>query len=347
MPNRRTRLKSLMSLAREPSSDKRGELLREIVDLFVEYPTSYSIAETEHMGGIMAQIASKMEMRVRERLANRMSELLEAPKNLIVQFANDDIGVAKPILEKSDVLDNVELLNIVKSRSQEYLLAISTRKTVSEEVADGLVERGNDEVLLALVKNNGAELSRPSQQKIVARARNNEALRAPLADRTDLDGNTVEAIFDMVSDALKDRVMANSADMRGAETFTENRMTMAGLDETFLMRLLEKEQVDEFIVGFAKISEISTRAAQRIIFETDGEALAVACKAGNFSKETFNNVLVMSRREARKRHGAEGDESKIELLDFYDQIPLMSAKRAIRFWNARERAKQYSDNQIK
>ena len=152
-------------------------------------------------------------------------------------------------------------------------LAISTRKTVSEEVADGLVERGNDEVLLALVKNNGAELSRPSQQKIVARARNNEALRVPLADRTDLDGDTVEAIFDMVSDALKDRVMANSADMRGAETFTENRMTMAGLDETFLMRLLGKEQaLDEFIVGFAKISEISTSAAQRIIFETDGES---------------------------------------------------------------------------
>ena len=373
MSDRYNRLKSLMSLAQEPSSDKRRELLREITDLFVEDPCSYSTAEADHMGGIMGQIAFKMEMEVRKHLADRMADLSEAPKNLIVQLANDDISVAQPVLEKSGVLDSEELLEIIQSQSQEHLMAISTRETVSAEVADGLVERGNDDVLVTLVKNKGAELSEQSQAKIVTRAQDNEALHAPLADRTDLSADCMENVFTMVSDALKDHILANTEDMdesvvdrliqqarssvsrnaqdeeeaiRSSEAFIEDRMKMGGLDEKFLMRLLGKGQVDEFVAGLARMSKISTRTARRIVFETDGEALAVACKANSFSKATFTNVLAMSRREAKIRHGVEDDGTKQELLDLYDQIPLQSAKRAIRFWNTREQAKQYQTKRI-
>lgn len=373
MPDRYSRLKSLMSLAQEPSSDKRRELLREVTDLFIEDPTSYSETESDHMGGIMGQIAYKMEMEVRQQLADRMSSLAEAPKNLIVQLANDDISVAQPVLQKSGVLDNEELLRIVQSQSQEHLMAISGRETVSAAVADGLVERGSDDVLVSLVKNKGAELSEESQQTIVTRAKDIEALHAPLAERTDLNADSMEQVFDMVSDALKDHIMANSADMneevverllrqarssvaqtahdeeeaiRSSEAFIDDRMTKGGLDERFLMRLLSKGQVDEFVAGLARMSKVSTRTARRIVFETDGEALAVACKANSFSKATFTNVLAMSRREAEKRHGLTDTGSKTELLDLYDQIPLQSAKRAIRFWNTREQAKTYSDQRI-
>ena len=68
-------LRNLVDLAKEPSSDKRRELLRQVTDLFIDASDDYSARETEHFNHIMMGVARKMEMKVRSELSQRLAFL--------------------------------------------------------------------------------------------------------------------------------------------------------------------------------------------------------------------------------------------------------------------------------
>ena len=67
------------------------------------------------------------------------------------------IDVAGPILIKSEQLDDPTLVENASEKSQEHLLAISRRRSLSESVTDVLVTRGDQQVLLSAVGNEGAK----------------------------------------------------------------------------------------------------------------------------------------------------------------------------------------------
>ena len=186
MSDRIVRLGNLVLLAKEPTSEGRRKLLREVTDLFLEAPETLKNNEVAQFGGIMGQIAYDMEMSVRQHLAEMLAGVDAAPHGLVTKLANDEIEVARPILQESGVLRDENLLEIVKIRSQEHLLAVSVCENVSERVADGLVARGNDAVLESLAGNKGAQLSRAAMETMMSRAEANEALQEPLVMRSDV-----------------------------------------------------------------------------------------------------------------------------------------------------------------
>ena len=70
------------------------------------------------------------------------------------------IGVAGPVLARSDLLDNVTLVENARTKSQQHLLAISRRKALAETVTDVLVERGNRDVALSVVQQRRRQILR-------------------------------------------------------------------------------------------------------------------------------------------------------------------------------------------
>ena len=95
MTEKMATLESLVQLAREPSADKRRELLREVSDLFLEKPETLSSRETEYFADIMGKVAFDLEMEVRQDLAQRLATVGAAPHKLMLMLANDKIEVAR------------------------------------------------------------------------------------------------------------------------------------------------------------------------------------------------------------------------------------------------------------
>ena len=183
MPQSHRNLLRLIDLAKEPSSEKRRELLREVTDLFMEAPQDHSATQTEQFGDILGTVAREMEMEVRQTLATRLASVPNAPHALIVQLANDEINVARPVLTQSVVLRDSDLIALAKLQTQDHLHAIAGRKTVSAAVSDALVERGDDRVLVRLASNDGAELSRDAMEVLADKAETVEPLRRPMVTR--------------------------------------------------------------------------------------------------------------------------------------------------------------------
>ena len=99
-----SRLKQLIAVAREESSDKRRDLLREITDVFMAQPDRYTSSELQHFDVILSRVAEQVEVELRRELAAKLADEPSAPKNLIRKLAHDEISVAEPVLRRSPVL---------------------------------------------------------------------------------------------------------------------------------------------------------------------------------------------------------------------------------------------------
>lgn len=354
------RLQQLVDLAQEPSSEKRRDLLREVTDIFLEQPDDYSDGEREHFSIIMGRVARDVERQVRQDLAARLADVPSAPKDVIVQLANDEIEVARPILEGSAALGEEELIAIVKQRGAEHQRAVAARASVSEKVSDVLVDRGDSETLRTLVGNSGAEISRNTMEKVIVRAEGDEDLHAPLLERGDLPPDLMHHMFWFVSSTLREGILKATSDIdpdvvdqllaeseekfkaqsdarkaakTEAQQFIDDKEKQLELNEALLVQLLREKRIPELTCGFARLADLDEATARRVLFDKSGEGLAVACKASRFDRSTFSTFILLASPD-----GSQSIEQTYELLDLYDRVPVEIAQRTMRFWRVRRGA---------
>jgi uncharacterized protein (DUF2336 family) len=142
------------------SVSQRAESLRHVTDLFVLRAADYTEEQIALFDDVLARLIVEIESSARGLLATRLAKVPNAPPGIVETLAfDDDIEVARPILTHSARLKDEALVLNAKTKSQRHLLAISQRKKLPELVTDVLVERGDDTVVLATVRNAGARFS--------------------------------------------------------------------------------------------------------------------------------------------------------------------------------------------
>jgi uncharacterized protein (DUF2336 family) len=355
----RDNLRRLMELAREPSSEKRRELLQQVTDLFLDDGAPLNQTELDLGVDIVARLAGQMEQEIRRNLAERLADSPNAPHRLATQLANDEIDVARPLLERGSVLSDADLVAIVQQASQEHLLAISGRQSVSTALSDALVERGDDRVLVSLVGNQGAELSAQAMDVVVQRSEQVEALLAPLAERKDLPPELMHQMLFWVTGAIRQKLMARrdidesmldgllqnakarfQADLQrpedglsAAERTVRRAARLNQLNAVFLLGALRGGRREEFLVGFAQLAELDMRTARRIIAAPGHEALAIACRALDFDANMFSSIALLTHAKGAQNVRSGGEFT--QLIDIYRGVPLDAARRAMRFWRVR------------
>jgi uncharacterized protein (DUF2336 family) len=360
------RLHNLLALAAEPSSEKRRELLEGVAELFFDAPEQHNARETELFGDVLAMAAKRVEMDVRRRLAERLAEAPSAPRHLVSLLANDSIEVARPLLTKSGVLEDADLLEIVRRRGQGHMLAVSMRPKVSAEVAGALVERGDVSVLESLARNQGAELTRDAMEALVARSETEERLRQPLVTRADLPPDLMHEMFWWVSRALREYIVtrarmdpkavdalladaqasfrseveAQEATLTRAEKAIRRMARLGQLRPDYLVQLLRQGSVQEFVLGFAWLVDVDPQTARRIAFDPGREAVAVACRAAEFPLQTFSSIVLLLDTLAQRGEGKPKKMSAVaQLIELYNKLPVDAARRAMRFWRLKKQGR--------
>ena len=206
-----SRLTDLIALAKETSSQKRRELLREVTDLFFtrHAPTD---PELRQFDSVLTQLATDMEEAVRAELGYRFASAENAPRRLIFTLANDEaISVAEPVLSGSQALSEDELLQVVKTHGQDHLRAVSRREIVPEAVSDVIVERGDDQTLNVLLRNDGARLSREASEAAVERAVKNPELHEAVIERKNLPADLLNEMYFVAEARLRQRILEQNA----------------------------------------------------------------------------------------------------------------------------------------
>ncbi|MDH3596176.1 MAG: DUF2336 domain-containing protein [Rhodospirillales bacterium] len=350
---------SLLKLAQDRSLQGRRSLATAMSDLFAEREALLSEREHALMTDILNKLVSEFETELRQELAERLSDSKSAPRNLVLALANDEIVVARPILLKSGVLQDPELIEIIHHRTLEHQLAIAMRTSVSEVVSDALVETGNTDVIKTLLQNANAKITEATMAYLVEEARRVDSYQEPLVRRQDLDPTLVRQMYWLVSAALRAHLLENfdidandlddqlervvwtlSTDKKanGEEPAASPAATLAErLDEDdaatpeLLIQVLRQGEVALFESLFGRLSGLAAPRLQRVIYEPSGRDLAIACRALEFEKSNFSLVYLLVRR-ARPGHETVPPRVASRLIKYFERIEAPAAQRVLRQW---------------
>jgi hypothetical protein len=148
---------------------------------------------------VLCQLAELVEVEARVHVAKLLAPLERAPGTVVVKLANDDIEVAKPLLEFSNVLSDDDLIDIIGHQSEEHRVAIAGRPNVPERVGEAIVEHGATSSVKRLVRNSNAEFDKATLEKLVQRAIEDAEIAADLRGRPDLDWKSLRTEIDTAS----------------------------------------------------------------------------------------------------------------------------------------------------
>ena len=360
MPSESLKLEKLLNLATEPSSERRRELLYELTDLFLDSPEHHTERVSWFFGDIIGRVAYDLEAEVRTRVAERLKAETAAPPELIKRLANDEIGVARPVIEHSPVLSQDDLVDIASRHSQGHLLAITKRPDIGERVSTVLVDRGDDAVVQGLVTNTTAIISDGSMQKVAARGKENSDVQISMLKRPDLPYELMRGIVAQLSVELREEILAeqrgldrDQIDTLMGEVAAEQEQKLAAQKDTAsrpealiadlamrkeltplkLIEFAKQRKMPEFVCALAKLSNMDIETAQKVTEDRSGEGLALICRAGGLSPHLFTELVAAFEPTRQKsRHEIE------QLLLLYEKLAVPTAQRILRFWRVRKNA---------
>jgi uncharacterized protein (DUF2336 family) len=351
----RNKLIELVELAKEPSSVRRRELLREVTDVFFVEKIK-SPQQTAAFDDILQTLTAKMEQAVRIELAGRFATSDDAPKGLIRMLAMDEPSVACTVLEQSTTLSEQDLLDVVRSRGQAHLRAVSSRANLSERVTDAIVETADDDTLYVLARNDTAALSRASHERLVDRAAQTPSLQEAVVCRASLPADLLNEMYFMVEGRLRERILSRNAtldpevleqalassckrlasqtgalpaDYVEAEAFVQALLERGALSPAALVKMLRSGERTRFVLALSQSTGVDFTTARRVIERQDLDALAILCKAADFNRTLFLTFAVLLLNSQRAMGRA------TEYGHLYNTLSKETACRTLRFWRVR------------
>lgn len=348
-------INQLLAMAKDTSGDGRTALVNAVGDLFVDTRRTFTERESALMSDILGTLIRDVELTVRKALARKLAAHGQAPANLVIELANDEIAVAAPVLEQSMVIKDPELIAVISNRTREHQLAVTRRGEISEAVCSALVETGDEGVIASLLQNENAAISAATLEYLVEQSRRVDVFQKPLLDRRELSESLAKRMYWWVSAALRqhilDRFEIDASDVDQAiETVVKDVIADAnseagghearaaklvahlaeteGLNPKFLIQVLREGEVPLFEAAFSYLTELPLQLSRHMIFEDGGRGLTIACKAIDIPKPDFASIFLLSRQGRPGEKVVDPGELS-RALDLFDRVDRETAQDAI------------------
>lgn len=189
----------------EPTEGARKEIAQKVASQFsnvVLMPRERELA-LEILGFLVLDVCAH----VRAALALALSDLPNAPHDIVLKLAHDIDEVAEPVLLYSTVLSDEDLAELVLSGSPKRQRLIAGRPSLGREASGAIASTADRETVLVLVANEGAVIQPEIFETILRRYPGDEGILDPMAQRHDLPLRLVERIVTQVAGHLRQHLV--------------------------------------------------------------------------------------------------------------------------------------------
>jgi len=256
----------------------------------------YSEDQIWTFGEVIGRLAEDIEIAARVRLANKLAPSNNAPVEIIEKLAFDDsIDVAGPVLRHSDRLDARMLIANARSKSQQHLLAISKRKSISDDVTDILVVRGAAEVVKQLISKASDEVKRKLERQ-----------------RPEM-GTEIRAVVTDVTGAIHARFGPASKNYFTAKRTVGKLHRDGNLNEDQIFEFAHSLKFNETAVALSLLCVLPIDVVERALVNNNREVILILAKALELSWTTTMSLLFLAATNYRIT-ARDLDEMKIGFL---------------------------------
>ncbi|MCC8965970.1 DUF2336 domain-containing protein [Bradyrhizobium sp. Pear76] len=351
---------------RAGSAEKCIATTKRVTSLFLASAGSFNSEQVELFDNVLERLVKTIELRALADISARMaltdiSEQLapvaQAPPAIIRRLAgNDEIRIARPILQESSRLSADDLVEIAQTKSEQHLLAVAGRWWLKEVVTDALLARSFASVSHRLVSNPGAKLSPGGFAVILAQAEHDPALAVQTGIRADLPSELRLQLLRDATEEVRSRLLERAPpylfeeirhaiaavaagverDMSQVRDFTAARLLVARLkdsgelNEAALLGFARQRKYEETIVALADLAPSSIEVIRSLMQSLRSEGLLVPCRAAGLSWETTAAVM-----ECRYTTGSMGPVEIASARSQFTKLTRENADRLLRFWQVR------------
>jgi uncharacterized protein (DUF2336 family) len=348
------RYSKLLQIANDRSHEKRRSLLVEVTDMFFGSLGEQSPKEAKLFGDVITKVAYELDVEERRYLSRRFSRG-HAPRRLAIALANDEIGIAEPILQRSLSLTQRDLIKVVEMRGHAHQMVVTLRSDIGETLSETLVTNGNDRVVASLVLNQSSQISYNTFDKIVERAANNNKLHGPIVKRKVVPAEHLKWMFLIVEGPLRREILTRNPEVKEEEIGPETRPAQTRLafvigsipadyetakrhfsrekankliDQSDLPSMWRNGEITKFMIAFSDFTGIDFTQTLMVFEKKDVEMLAMLCRSANFERSLFVTIAVLMLE-------TNGMAQTKKLGDVYNEVSREVARRAVQFLKQR------------
>jgi uncharacterized protein (DUF2336 family) len=192
------------------------DALRRLADMFISGQADYQGDGLDLFDHIFCRLSLQIETAGRVALAERFAQQPNCPARLVRLLASDESAeVARPVLAQCARLQEGDLIDVASSRGQGHLLAIAERKVLPARLTDALIDRGDNVVALAVLRNKKAQFTDEGLSKLVSKAKDDDMIALGMLKRNDIPRQVLADVFSQTSDAFRQNL--DSFDHRRSE----------------------------------------------------------------------------------------------------------------------------------
>lgn len=309
----------LYALARDRTPSARNALAQLVVDLL---GNELAPRESELVADILIDLIRQAERDLRCALADRLAMLDAAPLRVILQLAMDEIDVARPVLERSPVLSESDLIYIIKSKSAEYWRAIARREDLGGNALDALADTCDLPTAQILVENKSIHLTGHAVDVFGTLARRSAKLAGPLLLRPEVPADLAGALYKLVSEGIQDHVMRKfdlpESVVMGSldgilkefsgDTGASGHPTKAMMDMAYsakekdlitlpvMLETLGRGQMASFVALMSAYVGIAPEVTLSILEQSSGDRLAGLCRGMGIDRADFLGIFRLTQR---------------------------------------------------
>jgi len=303
------------------------------------------------------RLVTAIEEKARAKLAHRLAPVANAPSNVIHRLAFDDnIEVARPVLTQSQRLGERDLVANAAAKSQQHLLAISQRKSLSEAVTDVLVDRGNRDVVFSVVKNSGARFSDAGFRMLVKHATGDDVLATEVGLRGDIPRQHFLMLLDKASNAVRARLRAKlpqaasvidgvltevvggireqarkaSPDFAAAKAAVERQNRVRRIGEAEVYQYARERKFEETVIALSILCDTPIDLVERALLEPSAEIVLILAKVAGLSATTTKAILLL---RAAERGMSTADLERA--MSSFNRLQAGIARRVLAFFRTR------------
>ncbi|MBI2714558.1 MAG: DUF2336 domain-containing protein [Rhizobiales bacterium] len=348
-------LPELEDVVQHGSAERRAETLRRVTGLFLDSAPKFNAQHVALFDDVIGCLIEEIEVKALAELARSLAPVPNAPAGVVRRLAkNDDIEVAGPVL-KTARLDEPELKHIAETKSQAHLLALSSRVSIGEALAEILVDRGDREVARSIATNRNAQLSENAFNTLVKRAEEDGILAEKVGLRTDIPPRLFRQLLMQASDVVQKRLLAQAR----PDTQAEIRRVLAKVTDEVAakaaprnytaalaaVRALHKDRklseidvaefakagkYEETIAALATLCAVPVEVVDRLVSGERADPVLILARAAGFGWPTVREII--SARPGIRPNGDTLDAA----LENFERLTAATAQRVVRFWQVRQ-----------
>lgn len=337
---------------KDGSAERRVRTLQRLSDLLRSSAERLNPSQIGVFDDVLVRLLDCVGVRALAELSITLADFAAAPEQTVRRLArHQDPSVAGPLLWKSPILPDKDLIEIAKNRSQQHLTAVSNRQNLSEALTDVILKLAGKDASRALAKNPSARFSSRGFAVLLAAAARDETIAESLGLRQDLPETALQGLLSKATATVRARLLKaappglrekirseldsidaqaeprpqDPKDHADAQAAVVALSRIGKLNDSTVNRFAIRREYANVVAALSLLSGAAVETIAPLMNDVGGEGLVIACRASRLNWQTTSAVL-------NNRHVPPLSKEQLEQAkQLFDMLFVSTAQYTIRF----------------